>query len=108
MSIVKTIIVKTIMLKSILCDYSDIYILVNGTITLIRAEADATAQQGDKRNKQVLSKNCAAFTGCISKINSRLTHNADLDFAMYTRYSDNSSKISGSLWQFADVSQMLL
>ena len=99
MSIVKTIIVTTIMLKSILCDCSDIYILVNGTITLIRAGADATAQQGDERNKQVLSKNCAAFTGCISKINSRLTHNAkDLDFAMYTRYSDNSSKKSGSLW----------
>ena len=31
------------MLKSSLCDYSDAYILVKGTITITEAEADATA-----------------------------------------------------------------
>lgn len=38
------------------------YILVKGTIRTTGAEADATARQVDKRNKQVIFKNCALFT----------------------------------------------
>ena len=37
-----------IMLKSSLCDYSDIYILVKGTITIDGAGADAAARQADE------------------------------------------------------------
>ena len=59
---------KTIMLKSILCHYSDTYILVNGTKTIKRARADAAAQEADKRYKQVIFENCTPFTGFISKI----------------------------------------
>ena len=40
------------MLKSSLCDYSDAYIPVPGTITITRAGAYAVARQADKRNKQ--------------------------------------------------------
>ena len=60
---------KTITLKSSLFDYSDVYILVKGTIKIIIYGVDATARLADRRNKQVISKNCAAFTDCISKIN---------------------------------------
>ena len=55
---------KTTMLKSSLCDYSDAYIHVRGTITVNNtAAADADA---NKTNKKVIFKNCAPFTNCIS------------------------------------------
>ena len=44
---------KTTMLKSSLCDYSDIYILVKGAIISTGAGADVAAQKSDARNKQV-------------------------------------------------------
>ena len=40
------------MLKSSLCDYSDAYILVKGTITINGARADAAARQADKGDKR--------------------------------------------------------
>ena len=59
----------------------------------------------DERNKDLIFKNCAPFTKCISRI-----HNADIDTAqdidivmpMYnlTEYSDNCLKTSGRLWQY--------
>ena len=55
---------KTTMLKSSLCDYSDAYIHVRGTITVNNtAAADADA---NNTNKKVIFKNCAPFTNCIS------------------------------------------
>ena len=42
---------KTTMLKSSLCDYSDAYILVKGTITITGAGADAAARRADERDK---------------------------------------------------------
>ena len=57
---------KTTMLKSSLCDYSDAYIHVRGTITVHNtAAADANAND---TNKQVIFKKCAPFTNCISQI----------------------------------------
>ena len=48
---------KTTMLKSSLCDCSDVYILVKGTITVNNtAAADADA---NNINKKVIFKNCA-------------------------------------------------
>ena len=59
---------KTTMLKSSLCDYSDAYIVVKGTITVNNtAAADADA---NNTNKKVIFKNCAPFTNCISEINN--------------------------------------
>ena len=40
---------KTTMLRSSLCDYSDAYILVKGTITIAGAGADTTARHADER-----------------------------------------------------------
>ena len=53
---------KTSMLRSSLCNYSDGYILVSGTITVV-----ALAAGGGNNNIQVVFKNCAPFTNCIRK-----------------------------------------
>ena len=94
---------KTTMLKSSLCDYSDAYFLVKGTITvnnIASAGADAI-----NTNKKVIFKNCAPFTNCISQINNTQVDNAkdiDIIMPMYNliEYSDNYTKTSGSLWQY--------
>ena len=91
------------MLKSTLCDYRDAYILVKGTITVNNtAAADAAA---NNTNKKVISTNCPPFTNCISEINNTQIDRAkDLDIVMpmynSMKYSDNYSKIPGSLWQY--------
>ena len=91
------------MLKSSLCDYSDPYILVKGTITVNNtAAADADAND---TNKKVIFKNCAPFTNCISEINNTQVDNAkDIDIVMpmynLIEYIDNYSKIFGSLQQY--------
>ena len=59
---------KTTMLKTILCDYNEAYILVKGNITVNNtAAADANA---NNIRKKVIFKNCASFTNCISEINN--------------------------------------
>ena len=55
---------KTTMLKSSLCDYSDAYILVKGTITVNNTAAQGVA--ANNTDKKVIFKNCAPFTNCIS------------------------------------------
>ena len=96
---------KTTMLKSSLCDYSDTYILVKGTITVAGAGDDTAARQADERDKGVIFKNCAPFTNCIIEINNTQVDNAkDINIVMpmynLIEYSDNYSKTSGSLWQY--------
>ena len=110
---------KTTMLKSSLCDYSDAYILVKGTISVNNTAAegaavnnndrgagdDAAARQADERNKGVAFKNCAPSINCISEINSTQVDNAkDIDIVMpmynLIKYSDNYAKTTGSLWQY--------
>ena len=93
------------MLKSSLCDYSDAYILVKGTIKITGVGADAAARQADERDKGVVFKNCAPFTDCISEINNTQVDNAkyiDIVMPMYNliEYSDNYAETSGSLWQY--------
>ena len=91
--------------KSSLCDYSNTYILVKGRIKITGAGTDAAARKANERGKGVIFKNYASFTYCISEINNAKIDNAkDLDavMPMYSliEYSDNYSKISGSLWQY--------
>ena len=64
------------MLKSSLCDYSDAYILVKGTITIEGAGANVAARQAVERDKGVAFKNCAPFINCISEINNTQIDNA--------------------------------
>ena len=94
---------KTTMLKSSLCDYSDAYILVKGTITVNNTAAQGAA--ANNTNKKVIFKNCAPFTNCISEINNTQIDNAkDIDIVMpmynLIEYCDNYAKTTGSLWQY--------
>ena len=94
---------KTTMLKSSLCDYSDAYILVKGTISVTNTAAQGAA--ANNTNKKVIFKNCAPFTNCISEIDNMQIDNAkDIDIVMpmynVVEYSDNYTKITGSLWQY--------
>ena len=96
---------KTAMLKSSLCDYSDVYILAKERIKITGAGYDDAARQADERNKGVIFKNCAPFINCKSKINNTEVDNAkDIDIVMpmcnLIEYSDNYSKTSGGLWQY--------
>ena len=58
-SVNKNIRFKSSMLRSDLCDYSDAYIVVKGTITV---EED---DDSNKRNKKLFFKNDAPFRSCI-------------------------------------------
>ena len=94
---------KTTMLKSSLCDYSDAYILVKGTIDVNNTAAQGAA--ANNTNKKVIIKNCAPFTNCISEINNTQIDNAkDIDIVMpmynLIEYTDNYAKTTGSLWQY--------
>ena len=97
-SVNKEIRTKTSMPRSDLCDYSNAYIVVKGTITV-------TNPNNVKRNKAVEFKNNLPFISCISKINGMQIDNAeDLDVAMpiynLLEYSKNYKKITGSLWNY--------
>ena len=67
---------KTSVLGTSLCDYSNSYMLVVGTITITGAGDHDAAKQLDERNKGAIFKNCAQFTDCISKINNAQIDNA--------------------------------
>ena len=91
------------MLKSSLCDYSDAYILVKGTISVNNTAAQGAA--ANNTNKKVMFKNCAPFTNCISVIyNMQIDNAKDIDIVMpmynLIEYSDNYAKTTGSLWQY--------
>ena len=53
---------NTEILKSNLCDYNNVYILVRGDITVVAVLAT-----------QVALKNCAPFSKCITKIDETIT-----------------------------------
>ena len=89
------------MLRNSLCDFSDVYNLVKGTITIANTAAAVAA---NNVYKKVVSKNFAPFINCISRINNRQLNVAldiDVVISMYNliEYSDNYSKTSGILWQ---------
>ena len=70
------------MLRSELCDFSDAYIVVKGTITIERPD-NAKKKKTTKKNKRIAFKNNASFINCISKINGVKTDNTeDLDVVM--------------------------
>ena len=82
------------MIRSHLCDYSDEYILVRGTITINGAGDNDSAKQADERNKGVIFKDYAPFTDCISEVNNNqldYTKNINVVITMYNliEYSFN-------------------
>ena len=86
------------MLRSDLCDFSDAYIVVKGTITV-------TNPDNNPYDKKLAFKNNAPIVSCISKINNTLIDNAeDLDVIMpmynLLEYSKKYSKTTGSFWNY--------
>ena len=89
------------LLRSNLCDYSDAYMLVEGTITVTAAAGANNIRE--KRNKPLILKNNAPFVSCITRINGELIEDADdLDIVMrmynLLEYSKNYRKTIGSLY----------
>ena len=85
---------KTSMLKQSLCDYSDAYILVSGTMTV-----ENTGTAAVPNNRKNIIKTCAPFTDCTNEINNpQIDHAKDIDIVipMYNliEYCDNCSKTS--------------
>ena len=85
---------KNSMLRSGLCDYRDVYIVVKGfkEIMMIKLETK-------------IFKNNDLFRSCISKINNTFIDNAqDLRILMlmykFLEYSCNYSMTLGSLWNY--------
>ena len=86
------------MLRSDLCDCSDVYIVVKGKITV-------TNPNNDGYNKKSAFKNNAPITSRILNINNTIIGNAkDLDIGMLMynliEYSKNYRKTTGCLWSY--------
>ena len=56
------------MLNGSLCDFSDVYILAEGAITVVGQGTNSSEIAADRNNKKVAFKNWAPFISCISKI----------------------------------------
>ena len=89
-----TIKFETETIKLSLCDYSDVFILVTGNITVNAAN-----------DTDVAFKNCAPFSTCKTVINDVFVDRAEhiyIAMPMYNliQYSDSYSDTSASIWQF--------
>ena len=93
-----------LMLRSDLCDYSDAYILVKGTVT-VNGVVNVAENEILRRNKPLILKNNAPFVSCMTKINNEFIEDADdLDIVMpmynLLEYSKNYRKTIGSLYNY--------
>ena len=82
-------------------EHSEAYILVKRNISINNTAADGST--ANNTNKKVIFKTFAPFTNYISEINNTQGDNVkyiDIVRPMYNliEYSDNYSKIAGSLW----------
>ena len=105
-SVTKEIRIKTSMLRSDLCDYSNAYIVVKGTITV-------TNSDNAKRNKSLGFKYNAPFINCISKINVVKIDNAegsDVVMPIYNllEYSKNCKKQQVVCGIIIEINQVIL
>ena len=117
----KEIRIKNSMLRSVLYDCSDAYIVVKGNITVAKkifTAADFEAPNNTVANvnaantanimllvKKMVFKNNAPFINCISKINGiKIDNVEDLDVVMpmynLLEYSKHYIKATGSLWNY--------
>ena len=90
------------MLRSNVCDYSDAYILITGTIIVT-----ALAAGGGNNNILIIITIIIIkiFTNCVSEINNTQIDNAKdigVVIPMYNLIEDSNSysKAYGSLWQY--------
>ena len=100
----KSIRFKTPMLWSDLCDYSGVYILVKGTVT-VNGVVNGVENEILRINRPLILKNNAPFVSCMTKINNEFIEDADdLDIVMpmynLLEYSKNYRKTIGSLYNY--------
>ena len=81
-------------------NYSDAYILLNGTVTI--PNTGTVANPNNRRN--MIIKNCTPFTDCMSEKNNTKIDNAkyiDIVISVYNliEYSDNYPRTYGRFWQ---------
>ena len=98
------------MLKSSLCDYSDAYIIVKGTITITQAGDDAAARKTNQRNKGIIFKDCAPFINCKSELNKTEIDNAkdiDIVIPMYNAIENNYLETLEVYGNITKMSQMI-
>ena len=90
------------MLRSSSWEYSHTYIAFKGIITVPNTPAAAAPSN---KNKEVVFKNCAPFTDCISEINyTQIDNTKDIDVIInrcnLIEYSENYLQTSRRLWQY--------
>ena len=90
-----TIKYDTRVIKRNLCDYAEVYLLVDGTLRAAAAD----------NNTRLALKNCAPFTKCNLEINDEhvdTAENLDIVMPMYNliEYSDNYQDSSATLCQY--------
>ena len=98
---------KTSILQSDLCDNSDGYVVVKGTISV------TGAANRNRKDRSLANKINAPFICCISKINNVLidyTEDLDVVIPMYNliEYSKNYSKTTRSLWNYFRINLIVL
>ena len=101
---------RTTMLKSSLCDYSDAYIIVKGTITITQAGDDAAARKTNQRNKGIIFKDCAPFINCKSELNKTEIDNAkdiDIVIPMHNAIENNYLETLEVYGNITKMSQMI-
>ena len=105
----KSIRLKTPMLRSNLCNYSDAYILVKGTITVTAPGVNNNANNiRNKRNIPFILKNNAPFVSYITRINGELIEDADdLDIvmSMYNLLESDDLDIVMSMYNLLEYSK---
>ena len=93
------------MLRSSLLGYSDAYILVSGTIIITGVGANYAGKRLDERDKEIVSKNFRPVIDWLSEESKEIPNKSKdlyVVIPMYNLigYSNNYSKISGSLWKY--------
>ena len=83
----------------------DVYILIKGTIAIAGSGADEAIIQADKKDKDVILKNCIPFTVSIKEIdNTKVDNVKNMDVVMpmsnLVEPGDSYSKNFLSLWQY--------
>ena len=99
----KSVRFKTPMLRSNLCDYSDAYILVKGTIT-VNDIVNGAENETLRRNRPLILKINAPFVSCMTINNEFIEDADDLDLVMpmynLLEYSKIYRKTIGSLYNY--------
>ena len=91
-------------MRSDLCDYSDAYILVKGTVT-VNGVVNGAENEILGRNRPLILKDNTPFVSCMTKVNNEFIEDAnDLDIVMpmYNLLDNrkNYTKTIGSLYNY--------